>query len=74
MQRANAEGIVLTDQNGLCLGSRGTGRSSAAPFVASIAGHAKELGSSPQIVVESDQGSVFIQSGDEAITAIFKSA
>jgi len=72
LQRANAEGILVTDKNGLCLGFRGTGRAAASPYVASIASHAKALGSSPQIIVESEHGSIFIQSSDDTTTALFR--
>ncbi|KAL1932391.1 hypothetical protein VTP01DRAFT_9447 [Rhizomucor pusillus] len=79
--REGVKGVVLADENGLCIGTRGIGKSEAAAFVSSIAITARDLlepaaeaqGRSqyPTITVQYEHSKVIIRNEGAFTLAIF---
>ncbi|XP_059179487.1 ragulator complex protein LAMTOR5-like [Physella acuta] len=72
-------GIVCVDNNGLCLGSKGTVPKQSCGSLSALTQQASKLstganGPTPVICLESEHGTVLIKKTDKLTTAIFKTS
>ncbi|KAH9512839.1 Ragulator complex protein lamtor5 [Bulinus truncatus] len=68
---------MCVDNNGLCLGAKGTFPRNTSGSVSALASQASKLstnGSNPVICLESEHGSVLIKRTEKLTTAIYKSS
>ncbi|KAL1919910.1 uncharacterized protein VTP21DRAFT_1842 [Calcarisporiella thermophila] len=80
----DVQGVLVSDEQGLCISTRGSANPSAAPFISAIASYAKELHSrsvaggandsksSPTISVEAEGMRVLIRSQGNYTLAVYK--
>ncbi|ESP03554.1 hypothetical protein LOTGIDRAFT_205042 [Lottia gigantea] len=69
-------GIICTDEQGLCLASKGVSNSNCSGSIASVAQQAEHLrktSNSPSIYIESENGNLLIGRRENITMAIFKS-
>ncbi|CAL1528882.1 unnamed protein product [Lymnaea stagnalis] len=71
-------GVLCVDNNGLCLGAKGSAPLKACGSISALAGQAAKLanpnGPTPVICLESEHGIVLIKKTDKLTTALFKSS
>ncbi|KAK9708249.1 hypothetical protein K7432_009764 [Basidiobolus ranarum] len=79
MNKEGVKGVLLADQNGLCLASKGIAPPSASGFISSIANRAQDLmltqeNDAPAISVsiESQEHTIIVRKENEMTLAIYK--
>ncbi|XP_064607011.1 ragulator complex protein LAMTOR5-like isoform X2 [Liolophura sinensis] len=77
MKTPGINGVLCSDEQGLCLGAKGVAVGQPAGVISRMAHQAEQIhpdsGTSPVIVVESEVGNVLIKNHDGITLAIFKS-
>ncbi|ORX47084.1 hypothetical protein BCR36DRAFT_97385 [Piromyces finnis] len=71
----DVKGILVTDNNGLCLGCKGTINSNKAAYVSSLVNRAQSISldnSKPTISIETDNTNFLISSENEIMVALAK--
>ncbi|ORX75989.1 hypothetical protein BCR32DRAFT_284675 [Anaeromyces robustus] len=71
----NVKGILVTDNNGLCLGSKGNIKSNSAAYVSSLINRATEISldsSKPIISIDTDNTNFLISSENDITVALAK--
>ncbi|KAG4098718.1 hypothetical protein H8356DRAFT_1038954 [Neocallimastix lanati (nom. inval.)] len=71
----DVKGILVTDNNGLCLGSKGAIKSNTAAYVSSLISRATEISldsSKPAISIETDNSNFLISSENDITVALVK--